>query len=86
VSLTSAINVGQAVDNALDVHADFDALFEEVRLVEKASGFDLVAVEADKDIAGGGFFAGGATTLIPEGTAGIAAGNRKSNPPLPSVW
>jgi len=66
VSLASAIEVGQAVDDPLDVHADFDAPFEEVGLVEEASGFDLVAIETDKDVAGSGFFAGEATTLIPE--------------------
>lgn len=58
--------MGQAIDDPRNVHADFDPLFEEVRLVEEASGLDLVAIETDKDIAGSGFFAAGATTLIPE--------------------
>lgn len=66
LSLASTINVSQAVDDPLDVHPDFDTAFEEVGLVKPTSFLDLVAIETDKDIAGRGFFAGGATTLIPE--------------------
>lgn len=66
MGVASAVDVGEAEDEALDVHALFDALFESVRLVEDLGGFDLVAVEADEDITCGRLFTVGATALVPE--------------------
>ena len=68
VGVASAIDVGQAVDLAFDVHSFFEALFGGVGLVEFLSGLNFIAVETDKEIAGGALFAVRAAALLPQGT------------------
>ena len=68
MSAACAVDIGQTKDEAFDVHALFDTVFENVRLVELLSGLKLVAVETDEDIAVGGLFTIGAAALNPKGT------------------
>ena len=53
MGLASAVDVGQAVDEALDIHPFFEAGFGHLGLVEFLSGLDLVPVETDEDIVQG---------------------------------
>ena len=74
VGLTSAIDVGQAVDEPFDIHPFFEAGFGDFGLVEILSGFDLVPIEADENIARDTLFAVGAAAFMPEGTIATELG------------
>ena len=66
MSAAGTVDIGQAENDAFNIHTLLDALFESVGLVEGLSGFDLGAVEADKNLPMGRLFAVRAATLIPE--------------------
>ena len=85
MSTTSAIDVGQGVDETLDIHPFFETLLGNIGLVEQLSGCKLVAVEADEDIAGLALFAVGTATFVPVVTAATAL-DREAKVSPAFVW
>ena len=74
MSLASTVDIGQAVDETFNIHPFFEAGFGDFGLVEILSGFDLVPIEADENIARDTLFAVGAAAFMPEGTIATELG------------
>ena len=65
VSATSAIDVGQGVDLAFNIHPFLETLFDDIGFIELLGGLNLVAIEADEDIARRALFTVRASAFVP---------------------